>query len=409
MEITARQKTLLKKIPLDASDPGYQGAITEVPEGKKYPILRYEDAENGHYMVVLDHGAGVWFVYGPHWLLPWQETGAGEKEEPTVFFTPTILQQICPGLALAKAEEFALPLNVACKEFDITTSARAAAFIAQLVHECGCFRYSEEIASGEAYEGRKDLGNDAPGDGKQYKGRGLIQLTGKANYIAAGKALGVNLVGDPNLAAKDPLLMARIAGWFWQTRNLNELADKGDFEAITRRINGGYNGLEDRKNKWERAKAALLPEVHVGPGQCAKVDWSNPASQVSQFFTVREVTLGDRRRIPVDIKVQSRICSLARELDKIRIAHGSPIGVSSWYRPPAINAAVGGVKNSQHITGLAADIYPIGQDIFAFQSWLDNHWYGALGYGAKKGFVHVDIRNHKGFDTGGVKGVRWSY
>jgi putative chitinase len=141
------------------------------------------------------------------------------------------------------------------------------------------------------------------------------------------------------------------------------------------------------------------------------IDWSNTNARVSEYFTVLEVTKGDARRIPDrGSSEEKNIIALARELDKVRKAFGHPIGITSWYRPPAINRAVGGVSNSQHINGCAADIYPLsGMDIDDFQTWLDSVWFGALGYGAKKGFVHLDIRNGRGYLSGGDKGVRWNY
>jgi len=131
------------------------------------------------------------------------------------------------------------------------------------------------------------------------------------------------------------------------------------------------------------------------------IDWTNWDSKVSEYFTVGEVTQRDARRIPKTEAVKANVVKLAKELDKVREAWGEPIGVTSWYRPPAVNKAVGGVSNSQHINGSAADIYPIGGDIHAFQKWLDTFWGDkALGYGAKKGFVHVDLRRGK---------IRWNY
>src|SRR5690606_21975816 len=132
-------------------------------------------------------------------------------------------------------------LKEAMGEAQINTPARIQMFLAQLAHESGELRYFEEIASGEAYEGRKDLGNIHPGDGKRYKGRGPIQLTGRTNYRAAGKALGFDLENDPDLA-KDPSIAFRIATWFWTTRGLNAIADTGNFELVTLKINGGLNG-----------------------------------------------------------------------------------------------------------------------------------------------------------------------
>jgi predicted chitinase len=170
--------------------------------------------------------------------------------------TPEKLVQMSPGLSLEKAREVAPHLNNAMREAGINTPARQAAFIAQLGHESGNFRYSEEIASGAAYEGRRDLGNTQPGDGERFKGRGYIQLTGRANYAAAGRALGLDLVNNPQLAAR-PENAARIAAWYWNSRGLNAKADAGDFAGITRSINGGTNGAADRNQRYQAALAAL--------------------------------------------------------------------------------------------------------------------------------------------------------
>jgi putative chitinase len=178
---------------------------------------------------------------------------AGGKAEPLALAQ---LQEIMPHLPKEKAEAYLEPLNKALAEYDVTTPKRRAAFLAQLAHESGELRYMEEIASGEAYEGRKDLGNTEPGDGKRYKGRGPIQLTGRANYRRAGKALGLDLEGHPEDAAR-PEVGFRVAGWFWKTHGLNELADQGDFRAITRRVNGGYRGLESREKYYRRALDVL--------------------------------------------------------------------------------------------------------------------------------------------------------
>jgi putative chitinase len=142
---------------------------------------------------------------------------------------------------------------------DINTPLRQAHFIAQVGHESYDFRYSEEIASGTAYEGRKDLGNTTPGDGPKFKGRGLIQITGRANYTAYGQHKGRDFVTPPNyeLIATDPELGVDVACWFWTKHGLNELADADDIRAVTKVINGGYNGLADRQTRLDRAKCFL--------------------------------------------------------------------------------------------------------------------------------------------------------
>jgi predicted chitinase len=166
------------------------------------------------------------------------------------------LKQIMPNCQAAKRADYLPFIQEAMAEFDITSYLRETAFLAQLAHESGELRYMEEIASGAAYEGRKDLGNTQPGDGKRYKGRGPIQLTGRANYKKYGGLLGLDLVNNPTIAATKEVGF-RIAGQFWQLNGLNELADQQQFKAITKRINGGYNGLDDRLKYYQRAKKVM--------------------------------------------------------------------------------------------------------------------------------------------------------
>lgn len=134
---------------------------------------------------------------------------------------------------------------------------RLAHFMAQLAHESGNFKYMEEIASGQAYEGRADLGNTQPGDGKLFKGRGPIQGTGRANYRYFGRKMGIDLERHPEILAL-PSIGLLFACLYWDDRKLNALADRDDVDAITRKINGGTNGLADRKAKLAKAKELLL-------------------------------------------------------------------------------------------------------------------------------------------------------
>ena len=154
--------------------------------------------------------------------------------------------------------DFIEPLNAAMAEFKINTPERIAAFLAQIAHESGRFRYMQELASGAAYEGRADLGNTEPGDGRRFKGRGPIQITGRANYRSCSLALygDERLLEVPDLL-EDPADGCRAAGWFWQSRGLNMIADSGDFDRITRRINGGQNGRADRLAVWAVAKRVM--------------------------------------------------------------------------------------------------------------------------------------------------------
>lgn len=147
--------------------------------------------------------------------------------------------------AKQRASFFIDGINQTMAEANISTRGRAASFLSQIGHESGQLRYTEEIASGAAYEGRKDLGNTQPGDGIRFKGRGLIQISGRYNYHACGDAMGIDLIAYPE-KLKEPLNACRSAGWFWSTHGLNLLADSGDQVRVTRRVNGGINGLDDR-------------------------------------------------------------------------------------------------------------------------------------------------------------------
>lgn len=171
--------------------------------------------------------------------------------------TRAVLLTIMPS-AESRLMLYQQPLNDSMEIHQIDTKRRVAAFLAQLAHESGELRYVVEIASGSAYEGRADLGNTEPGDGVKFKGRGPIQITGRDNYRLCSR----DLYGDERLL-ETPELLERpfdgcmAAGWFWQTKNLNEVADAGNFERITRIINGGLTGFAERVKYYERALGAL--------------------------------------------------------------------------------------------------------------------------------------------------------
>lgn len=169
------------------------------------------------------------------------------------------LQKILPN-AGSKVGVFVPALNTAMGNYQINTRERIAAFIAQIGHESGQLRYVREIwgptAQQSGYESRKDLGNVMAGDGSKYRGRGLIQVTGRANYAECGNALGLDLINHPELLEL-PENASMSAAWFWSSRGLNALADKGDFLSITKRINGGTNGLADRQELYDRVLKVL--------------------------------------------------------------------------------------------------------------------------------------------------------
>lgn len=163
-----------------------------------------------------------------------------------------------------RADLFLPFLNAAMNEFDIDTALRQAAFLAQIGHESGQLRYVKELASGEAYEGRKDLGNTFPGDGVKFKGRGLIQVTGRANYTAVMLALDLDCLEHPELL-ETPENACRTAAWWWKENGLNEISDTGDIDSISDKVNkgrktkayGDTNGFEDRLKLFETAKKVL--------------------------------------------------------------------------------------------------------------------------------------------------------
>jgi putative chitinase len=179
------------------------------------------------------------------------------------------------------------PLEDTFAKYDINTPERQAAFIGQCAHESGNFKtleenlnykpealmrvwpsrfpdlaiamkyaHNPEMIANKVYGGRMGNGPEETGDGWKYHGRGLIQLTGKENYANCGSGIGVDLLSNPNLL-NTPEYAALSAGWFWGKRGLNLLADSGDIETMTKRINGGLIGLEDRKAKIAKALAVL--------------------------------------------------------------------------------------------------------------------------------------------------------
>ena len=184
------------------------------------------------------------------------------------------LSRVMPKLRQANRQLYLPHLNAAMQARTIDTPLRTAAFVAQLAHESGEFRWMEEIwgptPAQLRYEPPSDLavklGNTQAGDGKRFKGRGPIQITGRFNYATFGGRLGLDLIGNPALAATPEVAFAT-AGLFWQSNGLNELADARQFVAITRRINGGTNGLADRQMYYERAKAVLGADAVATRGE----------------------------------------------------------------------------------------------------------------------------------------------
>jgi predicted chitinase len=149
------------------------------------------------------------------------------------------------------------PIASIFTKYDLNSPLRQAHFLAQIGHESGELRFQEELATGAAYEGRTDLGNTEPGHGRRFKGRGLIQLTGRANYTAFAREIDreEEIMANPSLVATELDLCVGAAAWYWNTRGLNRFADDDKLRTVTRRVNGGYNGLAHRRELLIRCKA----------------------------------------------------------------------------------------------------------------------------------------------------------
>lgn len=184
----------------------------------------------------------------------------------------TLKKQLSKGLSedallaiMAKGDSSAIKtyltlFKTAFPKYQINSPLRMAHFLAQVGHESLSLRYTREIASGTAYEGRTDLGNTQKGDGARFKGRGLIQITGRDNYAKYGTYAKLDLLkkGNEELLANTPKYALDVSLWFWDGRKLNGHADADNLRAITRRVNGGYNGLADRQDYLNRAKFFLV-------------------------------------------------------------------------------------------------------------------------------------------------------
>jgi predicted chitinase len=166
----------------------------------------------------------------------------------------SLFENLSAARASAMYPYFVASLSTA----SIDTCHELAAFVAQVGHESNGLLYFEELASGEAYEGRTDLGNTQTGDGVRFKGRGAIQLTGRTNYQNAGSSLSLDLTSTPELVCF-PSAGFKTTAWFWSSNNLNQYCtgSSDDFITLTKRIKGGENGLADRQNRWQAAKTAL--------------------------------------------------------------------------------------------------------------------------------------------------------
>lgn len=202
------------------------------------------------------------------------------------------LQKLAPRGKSSIIASLVPPLNRYLPDYGIDTPLRVAHFLAQAAHEADSFKTLQEYASGAAYQGRKDLGNLQPGDGVRFKGRGIFQLTGRVNYQAYGKRLDLPLLAHPELAAQ-PEVSVRVACEYWKAKGLNAWADRDDVKEITRRINGGFNGLSDRKQYLAKAKVIFGDErLSAPPDKPAPIEEEVPDAPIAPERNKTGITEG---------------------------------------------------------------------------------------------------------------------
>jgi putative chitinase len=223
--------------------------------------------------------------------------------------TPDLLKRIIPTMPRAKREQYAPLIQASCREFDITTKLRVAAYLSQLAHESDHFNTLSEYASGAAYDNRKDLGNTRPEaitaakrhnttPGRFYKGHGAIQTTGYSNHKRVGEYLGIDTVNEPGLLAA-PEYAFRAAGFFWRDNNVNRWADRGEIRAVSGVVNAGspnakrINGLADRQRYYKLALEALPDDFKLS-NDASKLDmpykFANSGSAIRVTDTDKGVT-----------------------------------------------------------------------------------------------------------------------
>ncbi|MFZ4601661.1 MAG: glycoside hydrolase family 19 protein [Caulobacterales bacterium] len=240
-------------------DPGADVLVT-LPRGQFVTRLDKREWGQGWWRVEADLNMLTYQGYvSSKFVTPYAPSGTGPGKTS---IAAADLMKVVPNAKADLVAKLAPAFQQELPRAQINTGLRIAHFIAQMAHE-SAFRYMEELGKDEyftRYDGRKDLGNTQPGDGLRYKGRGIIQLTGRNNYGIYGQKLGLDLVNNPQLAS-DPIVATKVATLYWTERRINQPADADDVYTVTRRINGGQNGIDDRIMKLKIAKS-----IWVGAG-----------------------------------------------------------------------------------------------------------------------------------------------
>ena len=237
--------------------------------------------------------------------------------------TKEMLRKLAPTAKEEIISHLAENLDDQLAKYNIDDYLRVCHFLAQAAHESASFKTLEEYASGSAYEGRKDLGNAQLGDGRRYKGRGIFQLTGRANYRTYGQKLGYDLEGNPELA-KEPLISIKTACEYWNSRKLSELADKDDVRGITKKINGGFNGLADRMQYLQKAKAIIPKDIKLSTNK-SKDSPPPPVDPIVPPIVVAK--LGDNS-------------SYVKDLQQMLISKGATIKADGAFGPMTEQAVI---------------------------------------------------------------------
>jgi putative chitinase len=307
------------------------------------------------------------------------------------------LLQRAVGCTAANAERFAGPLAAACAFYGIDTPKRLAAFLAQLGHESGSFRFVVELwgptPAQTRYEGRADLGNTQQGDGFTYRGRGLIQTTGRHNYAKTRDRLRERFphLDVPDFEAEpgrlaEPQWAALSAADYWDSRGLNAMADADQFERITRAINGGINGYDDRLARWERAKAALanepIPPTTQGVPMTPFIAAALPAlfnaipELVNTYKSPSEMSARNAKGVEILATVAKEALGVETEQEVVAAIESDPeaakqvrqAAIDNWF---VIEAGSGGIDGARKADAERMAVAGLVRDVFKSHSfWI---------------------------------------
>ena len=358
--IKATTKTYLKKQPIDSSDLG-ENEKKEVPVGKEYNVLKYSEEIDGHCLVELDYGAGIWYLWSDHWHLPWQKSSQDNGRSSVS--APESSQHQGVNLVTRQQAESVYgrkmsdqqfnDLNSCLQRFEINTVPRIRHFLSQTAHESAGLQYMTEIwgpsqvAAQRTYDPpypkAKELGNTKIGEGKKYRGAGVIQLTGKYNYQAFSRFINDPKVmdGADYVGANYPFTSA---GFWWKNNNMNALCDRGGtVKEVTKKVNGGYNGLSDRQRYYDKACQVIkqLPSTPLHTEElAAKPETVKAATSTTTAQSFGSLDLGNdlASRIIKYMKTKGyQVFTNPREYNIVYVEGMNPNGTLNDDRPNEFN------------------------------------------------------------------------